>query len=94
MMTELSLRQKEKRDLVYKTCKLKQVIKRWLFYAGLQFIQSRDFTEEQEEFLQEVTDFYAKNLENIEKDENFLKKLELGPVLLPGGKKLENFHIN
>lgn len=85
-MEELSLRQKETADLVRRVRTVKGLAKRWFFYAGMKFLQSRQLTDDQETFLEEVTDFFIENLENIEKDRSFLKKIDLGPIVLPKAK--------
>lgn len=89
MTTNLSLRQKSVLDLVKKVSVLKGIIRRWLYYAGFKFIQGRNLTEEQEVFLEEVTNFFLDNLEHIEEDRSFLKKIELAPIKLPNKKKKE-----
>ena len=85
-MAGLSLRQKETLDLAIRVKELRNIIKRWFYYAGIKFLQDRELTDTQEEFLEEVTNFFLNNLENIEKDKDFLKKIELGPIKLPSKK--------
>ena len=55
--------------------------------AGMKFLQSHQLTDEQEVFLEEVTDFFVENLEELEDDIKFVKKIELGPVQLPPKKE-------
>ena len=87
-MVELSLRQKSVLDLVKRVSAIKGIVKRWLYYAGMKFLQEHDnLTDEQELFLEEVTDFFVENIENIEHDKTFLKKIEMGPIDLSKRKK-------
>ena len=86
-MKELSLRQKSILDLIRRVKPLKKTIKQWFYHAGMKFLQSRELTDEQELFLEEVTDFYAENLDALEEDMSFLKKVDLGPIQLPNKKK-------
>lgn len=67
-MKELSLRQKSILDLIRRVKPLKKTIKQWFYHAGMKFLQSRELTDEQELFLEEVTDFYAENLDALEED--------------------------
>ena len=80
-MKELSLRQKETLDLLSRIKTMKQVTRRWFYYAGVKFLQSHDLTDEQEDFLEEISEFYMDNLSNIEKDKTFLHKIEFGPIV-------------
>ena len=54
------------------------------FYATetlTKFLQEHDnLTDEQELFLEEITDFFVENIENIEHDKTFLKRIEMGPI--------------
>ena len=85
-MKKLSLRQKSVLDLIRRILPLKKVIKQWFYHAGIKFLQSHQLTDEQEVFLEEVTDFFVDNLEELEEDEKFLKKVELEPIKLPEKK--------
>ena len=85
-MEELSLRQKSLFELVRQINLVKPIAKRWYLHAGLKFLQGRELTDEQEEFLEEITDFYIDNLMNIEKDKEFIKKITLDPIKLPKKK--------
>ena len=86
-MKELSLRQKSVVDLGRRVISMKNTVKQWFYHAGMKFLQSHELTDEQEVFLEEVTDFYIDNLEKIDKDTAFLKRVELGPIQLPNKKK-------
>ena len=86
-MKELSLRQKSVLDLVRRVIPMKKTIKQWFYHAGMKFLQSRELTDEQEVFLEEVTDFFVENLEKIEEDRSFLKRVDLGPIQLPKKKE-------
>lgn len=85
-MKELSLRQKSVLDLIRRVIPLKKTIKQWFYHAGMKFLQTHELTDEQEVFLEEVTDFFVENLEELEEDTKFLKKIELGPIKLPEKK--------
>lgn len=86
-MKELSLRQKSVVDLVRRVVLLKSTVKDWFYHAGMKFLQTHELTDEQESFLEEVTDFFIDNLEKIDQDKSFLKRIELGPIQLPIKKK-------
>ena len=88
-MKELSLRQKSVMDLIRRVKPLKKTIKQWFYHAGMKFLQSHQLTDEQEVFLEEVTDFFVENLEELEEDIRFVKKVELGPIELPKVKKIK-----
>ena len=85
-MRELSLRQKSVLDLIRKIGPLKSIVKQWFYHAGMKFLQSHQLTDEQEVFLEEVTDFFVENLEELREDPKFLEKVELGPIQLPEKK--------
>ena len=85
-MEDLSLRQKSVLDLIRRVIPLKNTIKQWFYHAGMKFLQTHELTDEQEVFLEEVTDFFVGNLEELEEDVKFLKKIELGPIQLPEKK--------
>lgn len=85
-MKELSLRQKSVLNLIRRVIPLKKTIKQWFYHAGMKFLETHQLTDEQEVFLEEVTDFFVENLEEITEDSKFLKKAELGPIVLPKKK--------
>ena len=85
-MKELSLRQKSVLDLIRRVIPLKKTIKQWFYHAGMKFLETHQLTDEQEVFLEEVTDFFVENLEEVTEDPKFLKKAELGPIVLPKEK--------
>ena len=86
-MKELSLRQKSLRDLIRRVKPLKSTIKQWFYHAGMKFLQGRELTDEQEVFLEEVTDFFVENLEELDETDKFLERVELDPIKLPEKKK-------
>ena len=92
-MKELSLRQKSILDLIRRVIPMKKTIKQWFYHAGIKFLQSHELTDEQEVFLEEVTDFFLENLEKLEEDTKFLQKVELGPIQLPVKKKKDKVKI-
>lgn len=85
-MKELSLRQKSVLNLIRRVIPLKKTIKQWFYHAGMKFLETHQLTDEQEVFLEEVTDFFVENLEGIAEDPKFLKKAELSPIVLPKKK--------
>ena len=86
-MEELSLRQKSVLDLIRRVKPLKGTIKQWFFHAGMKFLQANQLTDEEELFLERVTDFYVENLEELEEDIKFLQKIDLGPIQLTSKSK-------
>ena len=53
-------------DLMRRVIPVRKVIKDGYYHAGMKFINSRQFKDEEEAFLEEVTEFFINNLENIE----------------------------
>ena len=92
-MEELSLRQKSVLDLIRRVRPLKRTIKQWFYHAGMKFLEANQLTDEEELFLERVTDFYVSNLEAIEEDIKFLKKVEFGPIQFPNKKRKEKVKI-
>ena len=89
-MKELSLRQKSILDLVRRVIPMKSTIRQWFYHAGIKFLQEHpNLTDEQELFLEEVTDFFVDNLDRIEHDKSFLKKMELEPIQIHKKEKKE-----
>lgn len=82
-MKELSLRQKSVLNLIRRVIPLKKTIKQWFYHAGMKFLETHQLTDEQELFLEEVTDFFVENLEEITEDPKFWKKSKLDPIVLP-----------
>lgn len=64
---KLSLREKEILDLMGHVYGIKDLIKRWFFYTGVKFLKSRNFSDSEENLLEEMTDFYMKDLDRIGK---------------------------
>ena len=92
-MKELSLRQKSVLDMIRRVKPLKKTIKQWFYHAGMKFLQSNQLTDEEEVFLERVTDFFVENLDEIEEDIKFLQKVELEPIKLPNKKRKEKVKI-
>lgn len=88
-MKGLSLRQKSLLDLVRRVTPLRATIKQWFYHAGMKFLQSHELNEEQEKLLEEMTDFFIENLDTLEEDAKTLEKAQLGPVQLPGKKRVK-----
>ena len=86
MTEKLSLRERATYDIVRRLHPIKELVKKWYYHAGMKFLQNRTLTDEQEFFLEDVTDFFIENLENIEKDKSFIRKVVLDPIKLPEKK--------
>ena len=65
---------------------LKDTMKRWYNYAGIKYLQEHQLTDEQEEFLEEITEFINSSIDKLESDDSFLKKIMLPPIKLPQKK--------
>ena len=87
MTEKLSLKERANYEMVKRLIPVKEAVKKWFCRAGMKFLQSHQLTDEQWTFLEDVTDFYMDNLENIEKDNNFIKKVVLPEIKLPNKKK-------
>lgn len=85
-MEQLSLREKSVLTLIRNVKPLKKFIKQWFYHAGMKFLQAHDLSDNEELFLEKVTDFYMQNLEEIDEDAKFFKRVTLGPVQLPTPK--------
>ena len=62
----MNVRQKRDLDLMKRVIPVRKTIKDWYYHAGMKFINSRQFKDEEEAFLEEVTDFFIDVLDNIE----------------------------
>ena len=67
MTEKLSLKERANYEMVKRLIPVKEAVKKWFCRAGMKFLQSHQLTDEQWTFLEDVTDFYIDNLENIEK---------------------------
>lgn len=85
-MEKLDLRQRSVVDLVSRVKFFKKTLKQWFYYAGLIYLKTHKLTDSQEAFLEDITDFFVEYMDNVEKDKNFLKKINLDPVDLPINK--------
>ena len=69
---------KFKRDLylVRQVKPIKEIIKGWYNKVGMKFLASRNLQDLEEDFLEEVSDFFLSDLESIDKQEKeILEKL-------------------
>lgn len=87
MTEKLSLKERANYEMVKRLIPVKEAVKKWFCRAGMKFLQNHQLTDEQWTFLEDVTDFYMDNLENIEKDTSFIKKVALPEIKLPNKKK-------
>lgn len=83
---EKNLREKQLRLMAKNVLELKDTMKKWYNHAGLKYLQERQLTDEQEELLEDITEFITDAIDNLEKDENFLKSVFLPPIKLPQKK--------
>ena len=83
---EKYLREKQLRLMAKNVLELKDTMKKWYNHAGLKYLQERQLTDEQEELLEDITEFITDAIDNLEKDENFLKSVFLPPIKLPQKK--------
>ena len=62
----MNMRQKRDLNLMKRVIPVKKTIKDWYFHAGMRFLNSRQLKDNEEEFLEEITEFYMSVLDNIE----------------------------
>lgn len=62
----MNMRQKRDLNLMKRVIPVKKTIKDWYFHAGMKFLNSRQLKDNEEAFLEEVTEFYMNVLDNIE----------------------------
>ena len=62
----MNMKQMKDLGLMKQVIPVRNIIKNWYYHAGSKFLLSREFTSKEEEFLEEVTEFFLKNLDNIE----------------------------
>lgn len=79
-------REKELHLMAKNVLLLKDTMKRWYNYAGIKYLQEHQLTDEQEEFLEEITEFINSSIDKLESDDSFLKKIMLPPIKLPQKK--------
>lgn len=65
----MNMKQRRDFDLMRRVIPIKKTIKDWYFHAGMKFLNSRQFKDDEEAFLEEVTEFYMDILDNIEEIE-------------------------
>lgn len=85
-MEKKTLREKQLRRMAQDVLMLKDTMKKWYNFAGIKYLQEHQLTDEQEEFLEDITEFINSSIDRLENDENFLKKVLLPPVKLPEKK--------
>lgn len=62
----MNMRQKRDLNLMRRVVPVRKTIRDWFYHAGIKFVNSRQLTDLEENFLEEVTDFYMNILDNIE----------------------------
>lgn len=62
----MNMRQKRELNLMKRVIPVKKTIKDWYYHVGMKFINSRQFKDEEEAFLEEITEFFVSALDNIE----------------------------
>ena len=78
-----SLRYKSNIDLAERVFAFKRTLRQWFYFAGLKYLQTHNLTDTQEATVEDFSDFVIKSMDTVEKDNNFLEKVELEPVKLP-----------
>ena len=74
----MNMKQMRDLGLMKEVIPIRNTIKNWYYHAGSQFLLSREFSMTEEAFLEEVTEFFLNNLDNIEDIEKRIRKKELG----------------
>ena len=74
----MNMKQMRDLGLMKRVLPIRETIRDWYYHAGSQFLLSRELNQKEEEFLEEVTEFFLKNLDNIEDIEKRIRKKELG----------------
>lgn len=82
-----TLREKQTQLMVNDVLALKNTMKKWYNYAGIKYLQEHQLTDEQEELLEDITEFINSAIDRLESDENFIKKVLLPPIKLPQKKE-------
>lgn len=70
----MNLRQRRDLDLMNRVIPARKTIKDWYYHAGMKFINSRQLKDEEESFLEEITEFYIGILDNIEDIERKIRE--------------------
>ena len=70
----MNMRQKRDLNLMNRVIPVRKTIKDWYYHTGIQFINSRQLTDLEEAFLEEVTDFFINALDNIEDIERKIRE--------------------
>lgn len=76
----MNLKQMRDLGLMKEVIPVRNTIKNWYYHAGSRFLLSREFSQTEEAFLEEVTEFFLSNLDNIEDIEKRIRKEELGKI--------------
>lgn len=82
-----TLRQRCNTDLAERVLFFKETVRDWLYFICLKYMQSHELTDNEESFLESVTDYYISSLNEIEGSETFLKSLKLPTLDLSYVKK-------
>ena len=86
-MEKRTLREKEMLLMGRSVLELKDTMKKWYNHAGIRFLQTRQLTDEQEEFLEDITEFINDSIDKLEEDESFVRNVLLPPVEFPQKKQ-------
>lgn len=76
-MDKLTIKQKSAVDLANRVLVFQRTIKQWFYYASLKFLQMNELSSSEEDFLEKITNFYIKYMDNITNDKDFLKAIKL-----------------
>lgn len=81
-----TLKEKQLQLMAKEVLELKSTIRKWYNYTGIKYLQEHQLTDEQELFLEDITDYIVNAIDRLENDENFLKSIVLPSVKLPQKK--------
>lgn len=71
----MNMKQMRDLGLMKRVLPVRETIRDWYYHAGSKFLLSRELNQKEEEFLEEITEFFLKNLDNIEDiQRNILKE--------------------
>lgn len=61
----LSLKQRCRKHVDQTIGKMKPIVKDWFLHTAFEFINSRKFTTQEEDLMEELSDFYLERLEQL-----------------------------
>lgn len=85
-MEKRSLREKQLHSLAKNVIGFKDTLKKWYSHIGIKFLQEHQLTDEQEEVLEDFTDYIDEAIDKLEEDESPVRATKLPPIELPKKK--------